>query len=263
MGMLSSPIHGYAQDLEEAVCGFIEPLMFWIWSSAAGRPKAAYALRFPNVESISFTTQDHRTLRGYKINATASGTDPKGYLLVAQGNAMLADQLVGYFTDYARQGYDVYIYDYRGYGRSEGKARLKAIVADYQGIIDQLNSLPYPRRLMYGISFGGIVVLNVIGEGYDYNKAVIDSTPSKLSSYGCPARYDPVNNLPENSSRIMIIAGEQDRVVRVEDMEELLEKASQRSATVLRGEEFAHPFMDTEALHRRRMEKVKDFLLVQ
>lgn len=264
IGLLSNPIHGYAQDLEESVCGFIEPIMFWIWSNAAGSPNKARALRFSHVEAISFITQDGRTLRGFRINATGPdmlSTSPKGYLLIAQGNAMLADQLVGYFTDYAGQGYDVYIYDYRGYGLSEGKARLKAMVADYQAVTTRLNSLPYQRRLTYGISFGGIVILNVIGEGYDFDRAVIDSTPSRLSSYGCPAIYDPVNNLPDDSSGIMMIAGERDRVVKIEAMEELLKAAAQKSATVLRSKEFAHPFMDTGAVHQRRMEKVKGFLL--
>jgi hypothetical protein len=57
------------------------------------------------------------------------------------------------------------------------------------------------------------------------------------------------------------VGGEQDRVVPIEDMEELLTEARQRSATVVRGQEFAHPFMDREAIHRQRMEKLKAFLL--
>lgn len=265
IGMLGGPIPGYAQNLEEAVCGVLEPIMFWLWSNAAGSPNKAYALRFPNVETLSFTAQDGRVLRGFRIKAALdeSRTNPQGYLLIAQGNAMLADQLVGYFTDYASHGYDVYLYDYRGYGLSEGKARLKAIVADYRAITARLNGLAYQRRLMYGISFGGIVILNVIGDGYEYDAAVIDSTPSRLSSYGCPAEYDPVDNLPNDSSGIMIIAGERDRVVKIKDMQELLEEAEQKSAMVIRDKEFSHPFMDTESLHRRRMEKVKGFLLTR
>ena len=43
----------------------------------------------------------------------------RGYLLVVQGNAMLADQIITHFDPFARSGYDVYIFDYRGYGRSE------------------------------------------------------------------------------------------------------------------------------------------------
>lgn len=264
MGLMSvSPVSGYAQDLEETVCGFREAIMFWMWSNAAGSPDKARALRYPNVEAVSFTTEDGRTLRGYRINAESSQSPSasKGYLLVAQGNAMLADQLVESFTRYADAGYDVYIYDYRGYGLSEGKRRLKAIVADYRQLTDSLNSLPYQKRLLYGISFGGIVILNVIGAGHAYDGAVIDSTPSRVSTYGCPVEYDPVNNLPDDGSRLMIVGGEQDRVVPIEDMEELLTEAGQRSATVVRSQEFAHPFMDREAIHRQRMEKLKAFLL--
>ena len=45
--------------------------------------------------------------------------------------------------------------------------------------------------------------------------------------------------------------------------EGLLEEAEQKSAMVIRDKEFSHPFMDTESLHRRRMEKVKGFLLTR
>ena len=59
---------------------------------------------------------------------------------------MLADQIIGSFQDYASAGYDVYLFDYRGYGSSEGKPRLRAILSDYGEIIDHLDSLPYNSR---------------------------------------------------------------------------------------------------------------------
>ncbi|MGH8523433.1 MAG: hypothetical protein ACREXY_04235 [Gammaproteobacteria bacterium] len=78
---------------------------------------------------------------GYKLRAVT----PWGYLLVARGNAMLADHLIGEFQLIRDLGLDVYLYDYRGYGLSNGKNRLKALVSDYQEIVSALNAQDYRR----------------------------------------------------------------------------------------------------------------------
>jgi hypothetical protein len=252
-------------ELEKSVCGIQEPFVFWLWSSMAGRPDSVHIGDLSNVEEISVQTVDGRTLRGYKLKAQVSGRDSanaKEYLLVAQGNAMLADQILSSFTGFSSAGVDVYIFDYRGYGRSEGKRRLKAMVNDYGEIIDLLNSRPYSSSLFYGMSFGGIVLLNALQERQQGDSIVIDSTPSRLSDYGCPEAYDPVNNLPEDGSNFLFIVGGQDRVVTPGMSRELVETAQQRGALVLRDPEMAHPFMDRNlSISDRRMEAVSSFLL--
>lgn len=248
-----------ALDLEQTVCGLKEPVAFWLWSSAAGRPDPSRVAALRNVEDLSLTTKDGRLLRGYKLGASSSA---KGYLLVAQGNAMLADQILSSFTEFSDADYDVYVFDYRGYGRSEGKRRLKAILSDYGEIVGYLNTLPYAARRFYGMSFGGIVLLNVLSSKAGGDRVVIDSTPSRLSNYGCPKVYDPVANLPADSSSYLMIAGSKDRVVVPEQSKELLGAAEQRGGSVLRNSEFDHPFMDRDpSVHNRRMKAVMTFLL--
>jgi alpha-beta hydrolase superfamily lysophospholipase len=245
-------------DLEESVCGALrEPLAFWLFRRAAGAPAAARVSSIRDLERLSFTTRDGRRLGGYKLRAAA----PWGYLLVAQGNAMLADQIASELQFFRESGLDVYLYDYRGYGLSEGKSRLKALVSDHQEIVAALNTQGYRRRFLYGISIGGIILLNAVGASGDYDAAVIDSSLSRISPLGCPEHYDPVNHLPANASRIKIIAGLRDRVVGPAEMQELIKQAQSRGAQVLVDPEFAHPFQDsTYAIHRRRFEAVADFL---
>jgi alpha/beta superfamily hydrolase len=175
---------------------------------------------------------------------------------------MLADQILSSFTHFSNTDVDVYIFDYRGYGRSEGKRRLKAMVNDYGEIIDLLDSRPYSSRLFYAMSFGGIVLLNALKERWQGASIVIDSTPSRLSDYGCPEAYDPVNNLPEEASNFLFIAGGQDHVVTPAMSRDLIETAQERGALVLRDPEMAHPFLDRSILVRdRRREVVSSFLL--
>ena len=88
---------------------------------------------------------------------------------------------------------------------------------------------------------------------------IIDSTPSRLSDYGCPATHDPINNLPRDASNLLVIAGTRDQVVKPETSRELLELAENRGATVLRNPAWGHPFMDSHT--QQRLQAVRQFLL--
>ena len=78
--------------LESSVCGFLrEPLAFWQFHRAAGTAEASRVELIRDIERLSFATRDGRKLGGYKLRAE----NPQGYLLVAQGNAMLAGQIMG------------------------------------------------------------------------------------------------------------------------------------------------------------------------
>jgi alpha-beta hydrolase superfamily lysophospholipase len=54
------------------------------------------------------------------------------------------------------QGYDVYLFDYRGYGNSTGVAQLDAVVADFDSIVERvLRDIPADEKLVImGHSFG-------------------------------------------------------------------------------------------------------------
>lgn len=248
---------------ETSVCGAIkEPMVFAIWSMLAGKPAPAFALQIDNVEAISYETLDGRVLNGYRVNSRRSHGSALGALLVAQGNAMLSDRVVSSLTDFAAAGLDVYVFDYRGYGNSEGRRRFDAIIHDYSDLFEHVSRLSPGKRLLYGISFGGIVTANLIGRGVEFDRAVIDSSPSRVSPLGCPERYDPVRNLPTDSSRLMIVVGEQDRVVTIAASKELVDRAASYGANTDVRSEFAHPFMDaTVAIHRERLRLIRSFLL--
>ena len=251
--------------LEQSVCGLKEPLVFWLWSSMAGSPNPDRVAALRNVEDISFQTKDNRVLRGYKLGATGSegqAASPRGYLLLMQGNAILADQIVDEFTRFSAAGFDVYIYDFRGYGRSGGKRRLKAIVSDYVEILAALDASSYERGYVYAMSFGGIALLDGYEPRGKLERIIVDSSPARLSAYGCPPEYDPVNHLPEDCGHFLFIVGQNDGVVRPSMSRELVEAAQRRGAAVLRDADFAHPFMDRDrSVHRRRMQVIEKFLL--
>ena len=245
-------------NVEAAVCGgFREPFMFWLWHRLAGAANPHNMRNVRAVKPVTFKTRDGAILAGYKLAAE----NPTAYLLVAQGNAMLADQLVADLQTFRDRGWDVYIYDYRGYGQSQGKSRLAAIVEDYSEIVAHLNTPTYSKRFLYGISMGGVILLNAVGETNLYTRLVVDSSPARISDLGCPERYDPMTHLPKDGERLMIISGGQDHVVPPEQMKALIQAARSRGARIVEDPEFAHPYQDAStAIHRRRQLGIASFL---
>jgi hypothetical protein len=258
-GVTASPAMAVPDSPETSVCGLLrEPLAFWLFRRAAGSPDVQRIAGIRDIERIHFETLDKRRLGGYRLRATGK---PRGYLLVAPGNAMLADQIMGELQIFRDRGFDVYVYDYRGYGLSGGSSRLKAIISDYREIVTHLNRQNYRRRALYGMSMGGVVLLNAVGTRDDFSALVVDSSPSRISHLGCPGEFDPVNQLPADCSRLQLIIGERDRVVWPAEMEELMIAIRNRGGKVLERLDYAHPFQDAPAVHRRRLEEVAAFLL--
>jgi len=244
-------------ELEQSTCGFKEPFVFWLWSRAAGEADAARVHAHANVEDVSIATRDDRTLRGYKLASTRPAAQ-RGYLLVVQGNAMLADQIIMDFQGFANMGYDVFVFDYRGYGRSEGRRRLRAMLSDYREIIADLDARGYPLRAFYGLSFGGILLLDALRDDHGEKSLIIDSSPSRLSDHGCPPEHDPVSNFPSGGTNALVIVGQRDDVVSPSMSRALVERAQQAGAEVVNEPGFGHPFVDGQT--RRRFEIIRAFL---
>jgi hypothetical protein len=102
--------------------------------------------------------------------------------------------------------------------------------------------------------------MNLLGSGAEVERTVIDSSPARVSTFGCPERYDPVNNFPKDASGLLVIAGEEDTVVPASDVRPLLELAESRGGQAVLGDDFSHPFMDSPQAHQRRIELIRTFL---
>jgi len=203
--------------------------MFWLWHTTAGKANPQALTNVRGVERLKFKTRDGITLGGYKLVAE----NPKSYLLVAQGNAMIADQLVADLQFFRDLGADVYIYDYRGYGVSQGKSRLAAIVDDYVEIVRSFEHTRLWQTHSLRHLHGRSILLNAVGNTNLYSRLVIDSSPARISTLGCPERYDPVNHLPNDGARLMLISGGRDSVVPPGQMDELIRLARTRGARIV------------------------------
>jgi pimeloyl-ACP methyl ester carboxylesterase len=233
------------------------------WRNIAGSISRDVALERANksaeqVEIVEVTASDRRTLRGFRF---PSSTESLGNLLIVQGNAWRADQFAPEASILAESGYNVYIFDYRGYGISApGNPTVSAIIDDYKVISMWLARLPGTSHL-YAFSGGGVVAINAVNalEESLFATIVLDATPSKLEyvRLSCTVNYDPIEKLPADCGRYVAIRGTRDLVVRTRKTTELLDAVTQcggKAVSRFRG----HPFQLEMPWTRRG--RLKDIL---
>ncbi len=86
-------------------------------------------------EERSFTTNDGVALNGVHFKVP----EPKGLVFYLHGNSGSIQDYLGSAYAFTKEGYDVFIYDYRGFGKSEGEINgEKLLFKDNQFVYDTL-----------------------------------------------------------------------------------------------------------------------------
>ncbi len=195
------------------------------------------ALQF-SPEDIYFKTSDGLTLHGWFFHTAKP--DARATILILHGNAENLSTHVNSVLWLIREGFNLFIFDYRGYGRSEGSPGIKGVHVDAEAALRTLLSLPNADKehiIVLGQSIGGaIAVYTVANTPYKdrISALVIDSA---FSSYRRIAReklaqvfitwpfqyplslffnddYSPIRWIDKVSPvPVLIIHGEQDPVV--------------------------------------------------
>ena len=129
-------------------------------------------------ESVWFQSGDGTRLHGWFIPSHLGSADSPTILHV-HGNAGNIESHAWFTAYLPRAGFNVFIFDYRGYGQSEGVARSRApLIADTHAALDAMlkRSDVDPNRIgMYGQSLGGAIGLNVMAERAELRAAVVES----------------------------------------------------------------------------------------
>jgi len=107
-------------------------------------------------ESISFESADGVKLSGWFIPSES----PKGVILFCHGNAGNISHRLESIQIFHRLGVDVFIFDYRGYGRSEGRpteqGTYKDAEAAWRYLVEERKVHP-SEVIIFGRSLGGAV----------------------------------------------------------------------------------------------------------
>ncbi|WP_162916859.1 alpha/beta hydrolase [Dongia deserti] len=252
-------------SLEKPMCwGWMEELLFDEWrdlANSGGRPnKAAAGIIF---EDQVVTGADGAHLRGYRaFSASVTAPDEQPAVLVAPGNAMLADQLYTVVAFFADRGRTSYVFDYRGYGDSDGSPYSTAIIEDYKRLLAFIRNVGHPRIAVYAMSFGGIVTLAALDDdAIRIDALVLDGVPSELPWIAmCPESLDPINNIGAAPEPTLVLSGSADPIVTPEQSSELRAAALKRHMQVQVLPGFSHPGLDESPRAEERLDIVFRFL---
>jgi len=133
-----------------------------------------YKFSFPNeFEEITFVTQDGNTISAILFKAINS----KGLIYYHHGNAGNIESWGTKATDFTSIGFDVLMYDYRGYGKSTGKIKNeKMLYKDALMIYKELlNNYKESELILYGMSLGTGIATKLANENNP--KLLILETP--------------------------------------------------------------------------------------
>ncbi len=125
-------------------------------------PKGAYdqASSIPNLRDCWVTTEDRVKLHGWFAPAESA----RATLVISHGNGGNISHRYLLMRSLLHHKFNVLMYDYRGYGRSEGTPGEEGIYKDGRAFFDYVLTLPgvNPGRIiLWGTSLGGAVATEV------------------------------------------------------------------------------------------------------
>ncbi len=139
-------------------------------------------------EDIYFKTPDGITLHGWLFEANSQ---PLGTLLILHGNAENLSTHVNSVLWLVKEGFNIFIFDYRGYGRSEGKPGLEGVHVDAEEALKTVLNLPQTkggRVVVLGQSIGGAIGVYTVANFPHKDRVAALVIDSAFSSYRLIAR---------------------------------------------------------------------------
>lgn len=217
-----------------AAAGYWQRRLIYLPSGSVSAPAAA---GLEAAETVAFTTDDGLTLRGWFVPAAASPA--KATVVVFNGNggnralrAPLAEGL-------SRRGLATLLFDYRGYGDSEGTPSEDGLALDARAARAYVTSradVASNRLVYFGESLGTGVAVRLATE--EPPAALILRSPfTSLADVGAhhypilPVRwllrdrYASIDRIAQIRCPLLVIAGDQDAIVPIAFSERLFDAA--------------------------------------
>jgi fermentation-respiration switch protein FrsA (DUF1100 family) len=137
-------------------------------------------------EDVTFASADGTLLHGWFLPAQGA---VKGTILFFHGNAENISTHIGAVYWLPEQGYNLFLPDYRGFGRSQGSPDIAGVQQDAAAALAYLRQRPgvdQRRLVVFDQSIGGAIALTTVAEhGRDLKAVIVESA---FSGYRTIAR---------------------------------------------------------------------------
>ena len=133
-------------------------------------------------EDIFIEAEDGVTIHGWKMHADDKSA---GTIIFFHGNGdNVSTQMPNTFW-LAKEGYDLYVFDYREYGQSQGEADLDGTISDMELMIGHVaNGLPEDEKMIVmGHSLGGAMSIYAVAHSSHRDKIKALITVEAFSDY--------------------------------------------------------------------------------
>lgn len=242
-----------------------------------------------NFENVYFESSDGVRLHGWFFPQASQETESKGLILFFHGNAQnITSHYLNFFW-ILEKGWDFFIFDYRGYGLSEGKASQQGVHKDGLAALKLshkwMQEKNYPKFVVYAQSLGGTIAARSLQDDpkrEEIDLIVFDSTfPSyqriarnKLKSTGILSflsplipvlisdEYSPDDFYQKITNPVLVVHGQKDNVVEYQYGEEIFGKLQTQKKWFWSFEEGGHidVFFSNEGKNRDRFLDLVDTL---
>jgi pimeloyl-ACP methyl ester carboxylesterase len=111
-------------------------------------------------EDIQIVTKDNVNLDAWFVPAKDDNPVGKGVILFCHGNGGNISNRLSYLPIFKDLGLSTLLFDYRGYGKSEGKPTEEGTYADVEAVwqyLTQEKQIPPQKIIIYGESLGGAI----------------------------------------------------------------------------------------------------------
>jgi len=167
--------------------------------------------------------------------------EPDAVVLLCHGNGGNLTNWLGLAGVFTELGFDVLLFDYRGYGDSEGSPDEEGTYLDAEAAWDHLVSerrIPAQRIVVYGRSLGGAVASHLAAT-HAPGALIVDSSftairdfamenyPRLLVRLGLTYEYDNVGNVRKIRCPLLVIHGRDDELVPFRHGEAIFAAASE------------------------------------
>lgn len=198
--------------LLKAASGVATGLAWWLVRARLKRVVLNRLALFPRVvgprtpqdlemafEEVWFPARDGLKLHGWFIQASAEGVTPKNITIIAgHGHTSNKEPDLEYAAIFYRAGYNVFMFDFRGHGRSEGLRGASMGYwerLDVHGAVDWLLGQGQTRFAAFGISMGASILIMGAAEN-PYIRAVIADSPYAQLHRSIAAEINNIYHIP-------------------------------------------------------------------